>query len=127
MALVYTLAIGEDVLGHDAYKEENERAMQAMQEAESVAVRSTTGLNPTEEDETADILRARLFQTIDARRSSSHGGRPRMLLLADRRHGFSILCGSKRGSNLIGIMRLCYRSNLEAGSLSFDSRQDTIP
>ena len=32
MALVYTLAIGEDLLGHDAYKEENERAMQAMQE-----------------------------------------------------------------------------------------------
>jgi hypothetical protein len=36
-----------------------------MQEAESVAARSTTGLNPTEEDETADILRARLFEKID--------------------------------------------------------------
>lgn len=65
VALVYTLAIGKDLKGHDAYKEENERAMRAMQEAESVAARSTTGLNPTEEDETADILRARLFETID--------------------------------------------------------------
>jgi hypothetical protein len=36
-----------------------------MSEAESVAVRSTTPLNPTEEDETPNVLRARLFETVD--------------------------------------------------------------
>src|SRR5205085_12326766 len=33
--------------------------------AESVAVRSTTPLNPTEEDETPNVLRARLLETVD--------------------------------------------------------------
>ena len=52
VALVYTLAIGKDDQGNDdqgndAYKDENERAAAAMAEAESVAVRSTTPLNPT--------------------------------------------------------------------------------
>jgi hypothetical protein len=56
VALVYTLAIGKD---------ENERAATAMAEAESVAVRSTTPLNPTEEDETPNVLRARLFESVD--------------------------------------------------------------
>ncbi len=65
VALVYTLAIGKDEKGGDAYKEENERAANAMAEAESVAARSTTPLNPTEEDETPDVLRARLFESID--------------------------------------------------------------
>jgi hypothetical protein len=46
VALVYTLAIGKDDKAGDAYKEENERAAAAMAEAESVAVRSTTPLNP---------------------------------------------------------------------------------
>ena len=36
-----------------------------MSEAESVAVRSTTPLNPTEEVETPNVLRARLFETVD--------------------------------------------------------------
>jgi hypothetical protein len=65
VALVYTLAIGKDDKAGDAYKEENERAAAAMSEAESVAVRSTTPLNPTEEDETPDVLRARLFEHVD--------------------------------------------------------------
>src|SRR5580658_10805202 len=65
VALVYTLAIGKDDQAKDAYKEENERAAAAMAEAESVAVRSTTPLNPTEEDETPNVLRARLFETVD--------------------------------------------------------------
>jgi hypothetical protein len=64
-ALVYTLAVGKDDKAGDAYKEENERAAAAMSEAESVAVRSTTPLNPTEEDETPNVLRARLFETVD--------------------------------------------------------------
>src|SRR5229473_2764052 len=65
VALVYTLAIGKDDQAKDAYKEENERAAAAMAEAESVAVRSTTPLNPTEEDETPNVLRARLFESVD--------------------------------------------------------------
>ena len=65
VALVYTLAVGKDDKAGDAYKEENERAAAAMSEAESVAVRSTTPLNPTEEDETPNVLRARLFETVD--------------------------------------------------------------
>lgn len=40
----------------------NERAAAALAEAESVAVRAATALNPTAEDETADVLRVRLFE-----------------------------------------------------------------
>lgn len=65
VALVYTLAVGKDDKAGDAYKEENERAAAAMAEAESVAVRTTTPLNPTEEDETPNVLRARLFEKVD--------------------------------------------------------------
>ena len=65
VALVYTLAVGKDDQARDAYKEENERAAAAMAEAENVAVRSTTALNPTEEDETPNVLRARLFECLD--------------------------------------------------------------
>lgn len=64
VALVYTLAVGSDDSAKDAYKEENERAAAAMAEAEKVAARSSTNLNPTEEDETANVLRARLFDTV---------------------------------------------------------------
>jgi predicted AAA+ superfamily ATPase len=59
---------GKDDKAGDAYKEENERAAAAMSEAESVAVRSTTPLNPTEEDETPNVLRARLFESVDLER-----------------------------------------------------------
>ena len=65
VALVYTLAVGKDDKAGEAYKDENERAAAAMSEAESVAVRSTTPLNPTEEDETPNVLRARLFEIVD--------------------------------------------------------------
>lgn len=64
-ALVYTLAVGKSNEASDAYKMENERAAAAMAEAESVAVRTSTTLNPTEEDETPNVLRARLFETVD--------------------------------------------------------------
>jgi hypothetical protein len=65
VALVYTLAIGKDDKAQDAYKEENERAAAALAEAESVAGRSSTVLNPTAEDETAEVLRVRLFESVD--------------------------------------------------------------
>ncbi|MCL5271190.1 MAG: DUF499 domain-containing protein, partial [bacterium] len=65
VALVYTLAIGKDESSKDAYKAEHERALLSLGEAERVAARSATQLNPTEEDETADVLRRRLFEKVD--------------------------------------------------------------
>ncbi|HOE12788.1 MAG TPA: DUF499 domain-containing protein [bacterium] len=64
-ALVYTLAVGKHDEAKDAYKEEHERALESLNEAEKVAARKATQLNPTEEDETADVLRRRLFETVD--------------------------------------------------------------
>lgn len=65
VALVYTLAVSSEDTASDAYKEENERAAAAMSEVEKIAARSSTNLNPTEEDETANVLRARLFKKVD--------------------------------------------------------------
>ena len=63
--LVYTLAIGKDGLATDAYRAENQFIADGMAEAESVSARKATLLNPTEEDETAQVLRRRLFESID--------------------------------------------------------------
>lgn len=63
--LVLTLAVGKDAQARDAYKLEHERAMQALAEAESVISRKATQLNPTEEDETAEVLKRRLFETVN--------------------------------------------------------------
>jgi hypothetical protein len=65
VALVYTLAIGKEDKASDAYRDENERAAAAFAEVELVAARKSTQLNPTEEDETADVLRRRLFGKVD--------------------------------------------------------------
>ena len=65
-ALVYTLAIGKDGRAADAYSAENQFIADRMAEAESVSARKATLLNPTEEDETAQVLLRRLFETIDA-------------------------------------------------------------
>ena len=67
-ALVYTLAIGKDGRATDAYSQENEFIAKNMAEAESVSARKATLLNPTEEDETVQVLRRRLFETIDESR-----------------------------------------------------------
>ena len=64
-ALVYTLAIGKDGLATDAYTQENQFIAEHMAEAESVSARKATLLNPTEEDETVQVLRRRLFESID--------------------------------------------------------------
>ena len=64
-ALVYTLAIGKDGRASDAYNEENQFIADRMAEAESVSARKATLLNPTEEDETVQVLRRRLFESID--------------------------------------------------------------
>ena len=63
--LVYTLAIGKDGRAADAYSDENQFIADRMAEAESVSARKATLLNPTEEDETVQVLRRRLFETID--------------------------------------------------------------
>jgi hypothetical protein len=62
---VYTLAIGKDGKGSDAYSEENQFIADRMAEAESVSARKATLLNPTEDDETVHVLRRRLFERID--------------------------------------------------------------
>jgi predicted AAA+ superfamily ATPase len=64
-ALVLTLAVGKDAQARDAYREEHERALGSLSEAEAIASRKATQLNPTEEDETADVLRRRLFDKVD--------------------------------------------------------------
>ena len=64
-ALVYTLAIGKEGRAVDAYSVENQFIADRMAEAESVSARKATPLNPTEEDETAQVLRRRLFEFID--------------------------------------------------------------
>ena len=64
-ALVYTLALGRDGRASDAYSEENQFVADRMAEAESVSARKATLLNPTEDDELAQVLRRRLFERID--------------------------------------------------------------
>ena len=67
-ALVYTLAIGGDGRATDAYGAENQFVADRLAEAESVSARKATLLNPTGDDETALVLRRRLFERIDAER-----------------------------------------------------------
>ncbi len=64
-ALVFTLAIGKDGIAKDAYSDENQFIADQMAEAESVSARKATLLNPTEEDETIQVVRRRLFESID--------------------------------------------------------------
>ncbi len=66
VCLVLTLAVrADDKQATDAYRAEQQIAMQAFDEAESVAGRKATQLNPTEEDETVAVLRCRLFERVD--------------------------------------------------------------
>jgi hypothetical protein len=64
-ALVFTLAIGKGGVATDAYSEENQFLADKLSEAESVAARKATLLDPTAEHETAQVLRRRLFARID--------------------------------------------------------------
>jgi predicted AAA+ superfamily ATPase len=63
--LVFTLAIGKSGRAVDAYSDENEFIARKLEEAESVAARKATLLDPTAEHETAQVLRRRLFSEID--------------------------------------------------------------
>lgn len=64
-AVVYTLAVRQDGKGIDAFGEENEFISNAMLELESVSGRKATHLNPTKDDETAKVIRRRIFAHID--------------------------------------------------------------
>ena len=67
--VVYTLAIGKDGHATDAYSAENQFVTDRMAEIESVSARKATLLNPTEEDETVQVLRRRLFESVDDARA----------------------------------------------------------
>ncbi len=69
--LVYTLAIGKDGKATDAYSDENQFVARAMEEAKRVDARMAALLNPTEEDETIQVLRRRLFESIDEEAAES--------------------------------------------------------
>lgn len=69
-AIVYTLAVRSDGKGVDAFAEENEFLAGAMSELESVSGRKATNLNPTRDDETARVIRRRLFGSIDDSRAT---------------------------------------------------------
>lgn len=69
-AIVYTLAVRSDGKGVDAFAEENEFLASAMSELESISGRKATNLNPTRDDETAKVIRRRLFASIDDSRAT---------------------------------------------------------
>lgn len=69
-AIVYTLAVRSDGKGVDAFAEENEFLAGAMSELESVSGRKATNLNPTRDDETAKVIRRRLFASIEDARAA---------------------------------------------------------
>ena len=64
-ALVFTLALGKAGQPSDAYNPENQFLAERLAEADSVAARKATLLDPTSERETVQVLRRRLFKTID--------------------------------------------------------------
>ncbi|KAF0109471.1 MAG: hypothetical protein FD149_2829, partial [Rhodospirillaceae bacterium] len=64
-AVVFTLAVGKSGKTADAHADDAMFVADRMAEAESVAARKATLLNPTEDDETAFVLRRRLFKAID--------------------------------------------------------------
>ncbi len=63
--VVFTLAIGSDGKATDAYSSENLIVSEMLSEMESIAARKATLLDPTAADETAQVLRRRLFKHID--------------------------------------------------------------
>lgn len=65
VVLVFTLAVGKSGAATDAYSQENEYLAEKLAEAESVAARKATLLEPTAEHETAAVLRRRLFKKVD--------------------------------------------------------------
>lgn len=69
-AVVYTLAIGKEGKAEDAYSAEHQLIADKMAEAESVSARKATLLDPTTEDEVAQVVRRRLFKSIDEKKAA---------------------------------------------------------
>lgn len=69
-AVVYTLAIGKGGKAEDAYGAEHQFIADKIAEAESVSARKATLLDPTTEDETSQVVRRRLFKSIDDARAA---------------------------------------------------------
>lgn len=65
-ALVFTLALRDGGEGVDAYGAENEQAARGIEEAQKVAARKATVIDPTTADETALVIKRRLFSSIDS-------------------------------------------------------------
>ncbi|MDA8048919.1 MAG: DUF499 domain-containing protein [Rhodospirillales bacterium] len=70
-AVVFTLSLGKEGRAPDAHGDEAIFVAERMAEAESVAARKATLLNPTEDDETPLVLRRRLFRSIDDERAAA--------------------------------------------------------
>lgn len=65
-AIVFTLALGKNSSQSiDAYGKESETIASFFFEADSIAARKATLIDPTDDDETVKVLRRRLFATID--------------------------------------------------------------
>jgi hypothetical protein len=64
-AVVFTLAIRTDGKATDAFARENEEISRILAELESVSGRKATILNPTSDNETAAVLKRRLFERVD--------------------------------------------------------------
>jgi hypothetical protein len=70
-AIVFTLALGKDSSqSMDAYGKESETIASFFLEADSIAARKATLIDPTGDDETVKVLRRRLFASIDDARAS---------------------------------------------------------
>lgn len=65
VALVFTLAVGRDGKAGDAYSRETQDIAAFFAEAESVAARKATVIDPTEDDETVKVVCRRLFARVD--------------------------------------------------------------
>lgn len=69
-AVVFTLAVRSDGKATDAFARENEEISRIVSELESVSGRKATILNPTSDDETAAVLKRRLFESVDVPQST---------------------------------------------------------
>ncbi|MCK6511429.1 DUF499 domain-containing protein [Myxococcota bacterium] len=69
-ALIFSLAVGKDLKGSDAYNDENTAIAKEFEELESVSARKATLLEPTSTDETALVLQKRLFSSIDTKKAA---------------------------------------------------------
>ena len=81
-----------------------------MAEAESVSARKATLLNPTEEDETVQVLRRRLFESIDETKAEAAVDAYRELWAANR----DSLAGEAARSQTIDTFRASYPLHPEA-------------